>query len=760
MNLNFGLSVLQTAFRTLARYPLQSLLAIYTALAVLYGAVTPVFETPDESTHYAVTQHIALTGQLPVQSLTDPQTPTPWMQEGSQPPLYYLLTAPIAALVPGALDSQYPLALNPHAKIGIGLATDNHNKFIHTAAESFPWRGVPLAVHLLRLVSTLLGAWSVFCIYRTARCVWPAARHRALLAAAFVALNPMFLFIHASVSNDALITALSATATWLTVRLYLTNTRRGYGTLAVVVLGAVLAAAAISKVSGLALYAVAGAGLIIALLKGRLTLAQAAQHLSIWLGAFGLIALWWYVRNAQLYGDPTGLRAMLAIADPRRTPYTIQSMLSEMEGLRISSWALFGWFNVIGPAWFYSAMDILTAAALIGGVAGVIRMVYRADWQQLAVIGVLAWEVCVMFISLINWTRQTPGTQGRLLFPALPALALLTAFGWETLFRRRVSKLALAPLAVVAVAAPLAIIAPAYTPPVPIAFDPTPAAAQALPSDALRVNAQFDAITVYGIRIGSQPVAPGESLPVTLYYSGVPDPRNFTLFLTVYDCQKNVIAKLDTYPGGGTLPTSQWVKGAVYADRYLLPLARPATLPCQPYIEFGWWNFATRQYLTNSADPAQAHSVTVRGGVVIDPDAPVPIPAVAQNAIFGDAFQLLGYGIDTTAVAPGACLHPIFVWQGLTPIADNFTIFVHLERADSVIVGQGDSPPLNGDYPTSVWAVGRTFSDPHTVCVNANATPGAYRLDIGWYRPDTGARLPVNAGGDTLTLDTPITVSP
>ncbi|MHB8628086.1 MAG: hypothetical protein ACYDBJ_05685 [Aggregatilineales bacterium] len=759
MNLNLGLSAAQTARRTLARYPLQSLLAVYVTLAVLYGAVTPIFETPDESTHYAVSQHIALTGQLPVQSLTDPLTLTPWMQEGSQPPLYYLLTAPIAALVPGALDNPYPLALNPHAKIGIGLATNNHNKFIHTAAESFPWRGVALAVHLIRLISTLLGAWTVFCVYRMARCVWPEARNRAIIAAAFVALNPMFLFIHASANNDALITALSATALWMTIYLYLTTTWRERGIVVVVALSVVLAAAAISKVSGLALYAVAGAGLLIALLKGRLTFWQAAKHLLVWAVGFAVIAAWWYVRNAQLYGDPTGLRAMLAIADPRRTPYTISSMLSEMEGLRISSWGLFGWLNVIGPAWFYTVMDILTAAALIGGILGAVRIIYRADWDQLAVIGVLSWEVCVMFVSLFNWTRQTPGTQGRLLFPALPALALLTAFGWETLFRRRWSKVALAPLAFVAIVAPLAIIAPAYTPPAPIAFDPPASVSQALPPDALPVNAEFDSISMYGIRIGSQPIAPSDSLPVTLYYGGLPDPRNFTLFLTIYDCQKNVIAKLDSYPGGGMLPTSQWVKGAVYADSYLLPLERPATLPCQPYVEFGWWNYATGQYLTNSADPAQPHSVTVRGGVVIDPAAPVPTPAVAQTATFGDAIQFLGYTLDSTTVAPKGCLRLTLVWQGLAPVANNLTIFVHLERADTVIVGQGDSPPLNGDYPTPFWAIGRAFSDPHTVCVSADATPGTYRLSIGWYRPETSTRLPVNAG-DTLTLNTPITVSP
>jgi hypothetical protein len=65
------------------------------ALAVLYSVSTPIFEASDEVSHYAVVQHIADTGTLPVQQ---PGVKSPWEQEGSQPPLYYLVS-PLARLM-------------------------------------------------------------------------------------------------------------------------------------------------------------------------------------------------------------------------------------------------------------------------------------------------------------------------------------------------------------------------------------------------------------------------------------------------------------------------------------------------------------------------------------------------------------------------------------------------------------------------------------------------------------------------------------
>jgi hypothetical protein len=180
----------------------------YVVLASLYSLLIPLYEPQDESYHFAFAQWVGQTGQLPVQN---PSIRQPWKQEGSQAPLYYLMAALIVRIVPGA-DEPYVLSGNPHAVVGVrdrGLTTISS----HTAASCFLARaGV---MHLIRLVGVALGAWTVWLIYLSARLAVPNLPLIAPLAMAFTAFSPMFLMQTASINNDALVAALSATATWL-----------------------------------------------------------------------------------------------------------------------------------------------------------------------------------------------------------------------------------------------------------------------------------------------------------------------------------------------------------------------------------------------------------------------------------------------------------------------------------------------------------------------------------------------------------------
>jgi 4-amino-4-deoxy-L-arabinose transferase-like glycosyltransferase len=183
-------------------------LILFVLLGVIYSVATPIFEASDERWHYPVVKHIADGQGLPLQ---DPNLPTPWHQEGSQPPLYYLLSAGLTAWInSGDFDDvQRP---NPHAIVGLPQVVGNKNMMIHTDRESWPWRGTTLAVHLIRLVSVGLGAITVWLTWHIACCLWPRNDQAASLAAILIAFNPMFLFISASVNNDNLAAALAAGA--------------------------------------------------------------------------------------------------------------------------------------------------------------------------------------------------------------------------------------------------------------------------------------------------------------------------------------------------------------------------------------------------------------------------------------------------------------------------------------------------------------------------------------------------------------------
>ena len=69
---------------------------LHLGLGLLYSWATPVFEAPDEGFHFAVIRWISQGRGLPVQ---EPGQASDWEQEGSQPPLYYLLAAGLVAAV-------------------------------------------------------------------------------------------------------------------------------------------------------------------------------------------------------------------------------------------------------------------------------------------------------------------------------------------------------------------------------------------------------------------------------------------------------------------------------------------------------------------------------------------------------------------------------------------------------------------------------------------------------------------------------------
>ncbi|HET7376851.1 MAG TPA: glycosyltransferase family 39 protein, partial [Anaerolineae bacterium] len=230
---------------------IKIILSLFVGLGIIYSIATPIFEASDEVSHYAVIQNIIDGQGLPVQQVG---VKTAWEQEGSQPPLYYVLMA-VATEWINTSDAAERMYRNPHAAPGDPSLDANRNLVIHSDAENFPWRGTTLAVHFIRLLSIVLGALTVLIGYRIAQRIFPDQPSIALGTTALIAFNPMFLFISASVNNDNLTILLSGLAIYLTIRCWQEAggllDRSGW--VRRVVLGIVLGLAALSKISGLTL---------------------------------------------------------------------------------------------------------------------------------------------------------------------------------------------------------------------------------------------------------------------------------------------------------------------------------------------------------------------------------------------------------------------------------------------------------------------------------------------------------------------------
>jgi len=104
--------------------------------------------------------------------------------------------------------------------------------------------------------------------------------------------------------------------------------------------------------------------------------------------------------------------------------------------------------------------------------------------------------------------------------------------------------------------------------------------------------------------------------------------------------------------------------------------------------------------------------------------------------------RLLGVFLDQTSTAPGGTLAVRACWEALAPIAQDYTVFVHLVGGNNERVAERHTYPGLGRFPTSLWQVGQAFCDVYRVRVEDWApVPELYDLVIGLYDASTGERL-------------------
>jgi 4-amino-4-deoxy-L-arabinose transferase-like glycosyltransferase len=764
---------------------LTLVVVLFVALGVVYSLVTPIFEASDERWHYPVVKHIADGGGLPVQ---DPAVATPWHQEGSQPPLYYLVAAGATAWIDTSDFSQVQRP-NPHAIAGLPQVIGNKNMMLHSQREAWPWRGTSLAVHLIRLLSVGMGAATVWLVWLIAGRLWPGSPAIALLAAMLVAFNPMFLFISASVNNDTLAALLGA-ATMLVLLRALQHGQRVRDGLW---LGALLGLGALTKLSVLALLPLVAVALTWDAWR-RHAWRSWLVNAAIIAAGLALIAGWWYVRNWRLYGDPTGASRMLDIVGRRDEPLTLRGLWAEFEGFRISYWALFGGVSILADRWIYPLLDALMLLASLGAVAAGLSLIpgvrkrirsnlptfpkgtqtgqpsnlsqrdpdgptfqpvnlptrlkhalqehiaHTPKASAATYLLLVAWVVLVL-ASLIRWTSQTYASQGRLMFVAVAGISSLWALGLGTLtparWRGGMAAAVGGALFLLAAVSPFRYILPAYAPP------PLLTAAD-VPADVERVNREINGqMRLLGYRLEQSQVHPAEVLPVTVYWQALePMDEDYSVFVHVLGRERSVVGQMNTYPGLGAWPTSRLQPGDVLADTYRVPIDAGAQAPSLLRVEVGLYRYhepgrAGLGALDASGQPTENWLATAK---LAPWDWPQATPSHPLAVRFGEAIRLAGYDLDGQELT--------LYWQSEgTPAAD-YTVFIQLWDRDHQIAGF-DGQPMGGDYPTHWWAAGETIVDAHDLALSGDGE----RLLVGLYRLDTGERLPARHENGTPLPD-------
>jgi hypothetical protein len=585
------------------RHPLTWIVLVHGALGLSFGLATPIFEAPDEAQHFLFVRYLQLHGNLPVQTLD---------QEGPRahhPPLYFVVGAFVSAWVPEAGNAdrvQPPFSGNFWFRYG-DQSNDHKSKHLRTDMERWPYRGQALAAHVIRLLSLSFSLIAVVFTYLAARELLPQTG--AALAAAWLAFNPMVLFMSGVVQNSTAALASSAVLICLLARW----TRLGLTPARCAGLGLCLSAAILLQTSGLTLAAPIGLALLYDAWRMRDWRRFSLNALAVGLPVTVLTS-WWFIRNQQLYGDWTANAIVGQLwSDQPSMPVeqVLHLLLSGMVGR-------FGYGLIIEYAdGVYWAMWLIAAIALLGALrlaGSKVRSWRLTDdvvlWSTH--IGLLLVVVAALVYYMVFFIR---GGHGRYLFSAYPSLAIVLAAGSLAWFRLSAQRWIAASLALLnlglATYGLFGLLIPTFAAP------RTASSAEVQAATPLDANIG-DTARVLGYRLDKAEVKGGDTLTVEVIWQ--PLSRTDTpyfIFAHLLSPNTGSITQVDTYPAAGRYPTTYWDEGRPFADAYHLTLPTDVTGITEARVVLGLYNHETMQRLpVTGADAGTPDEAWVQLGTV------------------------------------------------------------------------------------------------------------------------------------------------
>lgn len=568
----------QKQYEKIALVVILTLYLVNVATFIIYG---PIFEGPDEAKHYDYVRYLATTGRLP-----DPYTSE---SQFHQAPLYYVLLAPLATILPDEDYDELFRAFNPFYDPNAPHLNEptNHNTNIYIHPPR--WGQTDITVRLLRVFSALLGLGTLLIIYRIACRLFPEKFLYRVAVVAVAANWPQFVFLSSLINNDNLLYFWST----LSLLLMLVVLQASWTTQRAIALGMIL---------GLALLTKSSAGFLVIPMVVLSVLTWLSDR-GVWrysvlcLATTVLVAGWWFVRSLVLYGviseaeimretwsyfvlDPNGLRPDLGL---ERMPQAYNSLWARFghqiivvgETLQIifaviSVGAVFG-VGIHGVAWLWSRQVRIHSTGNLFSQSRVLILLVSFG---------LAWIGVLFYLS----SSITVGNSGRFLLPSISVWAIAIVTGWgmlgrvlATLFRllRRTQIERWLPVAV----ALMLMVAcwwslwgyfiPAYRPlSVPDGYNDTP----------LLIYYDQDNLPIAAI-LGVQQLQPvvqgGDHVEVIVYWEAL-NAAQTDLLVYFHAAFTPDVAWYDGYPGNGHLRSSDFVEGQRWGERYRVTIPQGA----------------------------------------------------------------------------------------------------------------------------------------------------------------------------------------
>jgi len=394
--------------------PATLCVAVFLAVSTVYNVRVPLYEAPDEIAHARYITIIAEEGRLP-------RFETIAEYESWQPPLYYVIGAGTLKVL--GLESPQGLEWNPSFRFNSAVPAERVN-WVHTSDEDFPYSEPVLAVHVLRGISTLFGAGTIVFIYLTAALIFPRRRLLSFTAAATASLIPQFAFISAAASNDPPSYFFAAATVYLGLR----HLRDG-GMVWLVLAALAISLGALTKLSTLVIVGVVP---FAAVLLQSNSWRQKASQLAILAVLPLTLAGWFYLRSMILWGAVFPDRLFEGAMNPHPIWHPDYRYVF-LGHLRETFWYAGGPTTIRLAPVIYDALNIIALLAL-GGV--IVTLVSRrlTNFEKWGVILLSALPVMALVMVLYVSIKIDFQPQGRYLFGAMPAFAVLIPVGLSALF--------------------------------------------------------------------------------------------------------------------------------------------------------------------------------------------------------------------------------------------------------------------------------------------------------------------------------------
>lgn len=406
------------------------------AFGVLYAVRTPHWQAPDEPAHFNYVRALAETGTFPVleqgnynqaylEKLKAEKFPPELAidsvrYEAHQPPLYYLIAAPIY----------------------LGARALNLD-----------------IVVVLRLLNVALALALSLVAFRILRLVFPENSWLALVGVGFIATLPMHIAMSAAINNDTLAEVVAAIVLLISIlRVQEKISRRRF----IIIGGIVYGIALLTKTtiySSIVLLILAEVGVQEITRARAASLAArsrgfiaAAKNLLPLLGISFALSILWFARNAIVYGasDLFGWRRHDAVVAGQKTTAQwiadngLRNTVIDLGAISFKSfWAQFGWMGVLVNDRIYVFLFGLSAAATLGAALLLTRLFRErknfpraARWTWVLLVALLLLVIAADAYYNVKFFQP----QGRYLFYALIPIAALWGGGLYELLNPRIAK--------------------------------------------------------------------------------------------------------------------------------------------------------------------------------------------------------------------------------------------------------------------------------------------------------------------------------